>query len=220
MSRQQKYPSTAIVLLLGTLLAAPAALAGPPVHAPANGWRAQQYQPYYAGHRDDRQYYGYRSARGNCNGDDVGTVLGAVAGGVIGSNVARGDDRAIGTIVGAVLGGVIGHQIGRAGDSDCNGRPVPLGRAGVPVQGYYPRGSYQQGYYPQQVYYPPPRPIYVVPNRRPAYVVTVPRRTYAAPHRQPDHRADRRHDDHRGNQDHRRDDRTRGDGDKRGSDRR
>jgi len=191
MLRQIRPASTAIALLLGTVLAAPAVQADPPGHAPAHGWRAQQQPAYYAGHGADHRYYGYASASGVCNGDDVGTVLGAVAGGVIGSNVAKGDDRAIGALIGAVFGGVIGHQIGRAGDPACN-------RVGIPVQGYYPSANY----------YPAPRPVYVVPNRRPAYVVTAPRPVYTARYRQPDYR----HDDYRGNQDRHRDDRGHDDG--------
>ena len=121
MSSQDKFSKTIIVLIFSTVLAAPAALADPPGHAPAYGHRARQQQPYY--------YPGYDVRRGNCNGDDVGTVLGAVAGGAIGSKVAKGDDVMIGTIVGAVIGGVLGNQIARSGDPGCDSRSYQPGRA-------------------------------------------------------------------------------------------
>ena len=44
---------------------------------------------------------------------DTGTVVGAVAGGVIGSQFGRGGGRVAATMVGAVAGGIIGNEIGR-----------------------------------------------------------------------------------------------------------
>jgi hypothetical protein len=184
MFRQIRPASAAIALLLGTVLTAPIVHADPYGRPPPPA--------YYAG--------------GHCNGDDVGTVLGAVAGGVIGSNAAQGDAKVAGTVFGALLGGVIGHQIGRASDPDCNGRYVAAGRVAVPVQGYYPPPAY----------YAPPRPAYVVPYRGPAYVVPPPRRVYAAPYPPPGYRTGHRDDDRHGNR-HRQDDRDRGHGDSRGN---
>ena len=42
-----------------------------------------------------------------------GTVLGAVAGGLLGSQVGKGNGRIAGAAVGAFLGGVVGNEIGR-----------------------------------------------------------------------------------------------------------
>jgi surface antigen len=48
---------------------------------------------------------------------DTGTVLGAVAGGVLGNAVGQGrGGRAAATIVGAVVGGIVGSEIGRSMD--------------------------------------------------------------------------------------------------------
>lgn len=49
---------------------------------------------------------------------DTGTVLGAVAGGVIGNQFGRGGGRVAATMVGAVAGGIIGNEIGRALDRE------------------------------------------------------------------------------------------------------
>ena len=43
----------------------------------------------------------------------VGTVLGGVAGGIIGNQVGRGDGNTAATIAGAVIGGMVGNRIGQ-----------------------------------------------------------------------------------------------------------
>lgn len=105
-----------------TMFAAPA-MAHPPAHAPAHGWRAKQayaqgYQsPRYYNDRgynnDGRAYYGSRAYNGTCRKDSNtgGTVLGALAGGVAGNVVAKRGDKTLGTVVGAGLGGLIGREI-------------------------------------------------------------------------------------------------------------
>lgn len=47
---------------------------------------------------------------------DAGTVVGAVAGGLVGSTFGRGGGRVAATAIGAVAGGIIGHEIGRSMD--------------------------------------------------------------------------------------------------------
>lgn len=47
----------------------------------------------------------------------AGTVIGAVVGGLLGSQVGHGDGRAAATILGAVAGGVVGNTIGRSMDA-------------------------------------------------------------------------------------------------------
>jgi surface antigen len=44
---------------------------------------------------------------------DGGTVVGAVAGGIIGNQFGHGAGRALATVGGAVVGGIIGNQIGK-----------------------------------------------------------------------------------------------------------
>ncbi|MGY3039028.1 outer membrane lipoprotein SlyB [Rhodanobacter sp. TND4EL1] len=53
------------------------------------------------------------------NGGTLGAIIGAVAGGVLGNQVGKGDGRKAATVAGAVAGGVVGNQVGkRNGGSD------------------------------------------------------------------------------------------------------
>lgn len=113
------------------------ALADPPRHAPAHGWR-KKHDPYYVvgytGYRWDRDY-GILSGR--CNREEVGTVLGGVVGGVIGNKVSDRDDRVVATIIGAAVGALIGNRIGREldeGDKSCFGHTLEVGTTGQPVE--------------------------------------------------------------------------------------
>nr|WP_256325719.1 glycine zipper 2TM domain-containing protein [Sphingomonas sp. YR710] len=75
---------------------------------------AAPYGGYYAGNEGyrDRGYYRRESYR--CRNDGTaGTVIGAIAGGLIGNNVAGRGDRAAGTIIGGGLGALAGNAIGR-----------------------------------------------------------------------------------------------------------
>jgi outer membrane lipoprotein SlyB len=47
------------------------------------------------------------------NGGTLGAIIGAVAGGVLGNQVGKGDGRKAATVAGAVAGGVVGNQIGK-----------------------------------------------------------------------------------------------------------
>ena len=60
--------------------------------------------------RDDRPGRGYRCDRGT-----GGTIIGAIAGGLLGNGVAGRGDRTIGTMVGAGAGALAGRAI----DRDC-----------------------------------------------------------------------------------------------------
>ena len=63
--------------------------------------------------RDDRDG-GWDDGR-NCRRSrgSTGTVVGAVAGGVLGNQVAGRGDRTLGTVLGAVAGGLLGRSIDR-----------------------------------------------------------------------------------------------------------
>lgn len=50
------------------------------------------------------------------NGGTLGAIIGAVAGGVLGSTVGKGDGRKAATVAGAVAGGVVGNQVGKHND--------------------------------------------------------------------------------------------------------
>jgi surface antigen len=112
------------------------ALAEPPPWAPAKGWRKKN-EAQYVGYsqREWRRDYGVTSGR--CNTDEVLTVVGAVAGGVIGNRIADRDDRAIATLVGALIGGIVGDKIGDridARDRACVGHSLELARTGQTVR--------------------------------------------------------------------------------------
>lgn len=67
---------------------------------------------YYNGYRGDR---GYR-CRDNGTG---GAVIGAIAGGLLGSQVAERGDRTTGAVVGGALGAVAGHLIDKSDGRRC-----------------------------------------------------------------------------------------------------
>lgn len=70
-------------------------------------------------YRDDRRYRGQDRryvARGNQRCDSsAGTIVGAIAGGLLGNSVAGRGDRAVGTILGGAVGAIAGREIDRSG---------------------------------------------------------------------------------------------------------
>jgi hypothetical protein len=80
---------------------------------------------YDRGYRDDRGYRGYdnrrayrgydRGYRARCN-NDTGTVVGAIAGGLLGNGIAGRGDRLLGTVLGAGAGALAGRAIDRSDD--------------------------------------------------------------------------------------------------------
>jgi outer membrane lipoprotein SlyB len=55
---------------------------------------------------------------GSGHGGTLGAIIGAVAGGVLGNQVGKGDGRKAATVAGAVAGGVVGNQVGKRNDGD------------------------------------------------------------------------------------------------------
>ena len=78
-----------------------------------------------------------------------GGVLGAIAGGLLGSQVGQGNGR----IASSALGAVLGYNAGQS----MSGQPYYA----PPQQAYYPP---QQTYYPPQGYYQPAPPVYYGPR--------------------------------------------------------
>ncbi len=79
----------------------------------------------YRGYRGDRyQYRNNRGYRGNdgyyrCRRDGTaGTIIGAIAGGLLGNEVAGRGDRTEGTIIGGAVGALAGRAIDKS-DSRC-----------------------------------------------------------------------------------------------------
>jgi surface antigen len=111
------------------------ALAEPPSHAPAHGWRAKHESPYI-GYLGKHWHHDYGILSGHCNREAVATVLGGVIGGVVGSEVADDDNRAVATIIGAAAGALIGNKIGREldeADRSCFGHALEIAGPGQVV---------------------------------------------------------------------------------------
>jgi surface antigen len=103
--------TAALAALAAIFALPPAALADPPSHAPAHGWR-KKHDPYYVGYTGRQWSDDYGIRAGRCDRDRVGAALGAVVGGAIGAAVSDGDDRLIAVLAGATIGAVIGREIG------------------------------------------------------------------------------------------------------------
>lgn len=129
-----RFPRIA-AFALAALMSVPA-LADPPSHAPAHGWR-KKHDPYYVGYTGRHWSDDYGIQSGRCDRDRVGAVLGAAVGGAIGAAVSDGDDRLIAVLAGAAIGAVIGHEIGdRMDDRDraCFGHSLELLEDGRKVE--------------------------------------------------------------------------------------
>jgi surface antigen len=116
--------------------AAPVAtiLAQPPAHAPAHGWRRKN-DPYYPGYNGKQWERDFDISSGSCNRQEIATVIGGIAGGVIANRVAD-EHKPLATIVGAIAGSVIGNRIGREldeADRGCFGHALEIGSAGQRV---------------------------------------------------------------------------------------
>lgn len=89
-----------------------------------DGYRYSNYdQSDYR--QDRREYrrdrYEYRNNYQRCDKGTGGTVIGAVAGGLLGNQVAGRRNRTEGSIIGAAVGALAGRAIDKA-DSNCNRR--------------------------------------------------------------------------------------------------
>ncbi|MBB3911370.1 glycine zipper 2TM domain-containing protein [Sphingomonas desiccabilis] len=71
------------------------------------GYDRRSYRGY------DRRYYNNRNYR-RCDNGDGGTVIGAVAGGLLGNQVAGRGDRLLGTVLGGAVGAIAGRAIDRS----------------------------------------------------------------------------------------------------------
>ncbi len=120
-------PAIVIAASLCSLLTLEA-LADPPPWAPAHGRRAKDGS-VYAGYSGREWSRDYGVLGGRCNTEEVLTVVGAVAGGVIGNRTSSPENRTIATLAGAIIGGVVGHRIGEAideRDRACIGHSLEL----------------------------------------------------------------------------------------------
>ena len=88
------------------------------------GQRGYDQRAYERRGYDDRGGYanrggydrpGYSGVR--CNSGTGGTIIGAIAGGLIGRSIDTRGDRALGTVLGAGAGALAGNAIGRSGNT-------------------------------------------------------------------------------------------------------
>ena len=122
----------ATLLILPAMMAwATPVFADPPAHAPAHGWRKKN-DPHYVGYTGKQWEQDFDISSGSCNRQEIATVIGAIAGGVIANRVAD-EHRTVATIVGVIAGAVIGNRIGREldeADRGCFGHALEIGQMG------------------------------------------------------------------------------------------
>lgn len=75
--------------------------------------RGSNYDRGYNARRYDNRYY-YRDRR--CSNGGTGTVIGAIAGGLLGRTVDTRGDRLGGTLIGGVAGALAGRAIDKSGN--------------------------------------------------------------------------------------------------------
>lgn len=120
----------AVLALAAGVLAVSAprnAYSDPPPWAPAHGKRKKGED--YTGYNGKKWKRDYGVLDGRCNREAVGAVLGGIAGGAIGSEVGKGENRQIAIVLGTIAGAVIGAQIGRDMDETdraCIGHALEL----------------------------------------------------------------------------------------------
>ncbi len=75
-----------------------------------NGYNDSGYRNYRG---NDRRYYSNRNDR--CKDGDGGTIIGAIAGGLLGHEIAgRRGDRTLGVILGGAAGAIAGRAIDKS----------------------------------------------------------------------------------------------------------
>jgi hypothetical protein len=84
-------------------------------YAYAQQYRGDRYDRRYDQRRYDRRYYDqrYQGRYGRRCSGTTGTIIGAIAGGLLGRAIDGGRDRAAGTIIGGAAGALAGRAIDR-----------------------------------------------------------------------------------------------------------
>jgi surface antigen len=130
------FPSKAArcVVLASIAVWSVSAVADPPAHAPAHGWR-KKHDAAYVGRTGVTFEHDYEISAGRCNREAIAAVVGGVVGGAIAHRVAD-ENPVVATIIGVAAGVLIGQKIGREldeRDRDCFGHALELGAAGRTV---------------------------------------------------------------------------------------
>jgi surface antigen len=124
----------ALLMMSALAVGAGPAFADPPAHAPAHGWRKKN-DPSYIGYTGNQWERDFDIASGRCNRQEIATVVGAIAGGVIANRIAD-EHRTVATIVGVIAGAAIGNRIGREldeADRGCFGHALEIAEPGQRV---------------------------------------------------------------------------------------
>ena len=116
----KQFTLAAAALAMGTAAMVPAT-------ADAQRYRGDRYERGYDRAYDDgygrggyydRDYRTYRGDRGysrqRCNSGTTGTIVGAIAGGLLGRTIDSRGDRATGTLLGGAAGALAGRAIGKS----------------------------------------------------------------------------------------------------------
>ena len=127
-----RITATATLLMTAAFAAwAGPVLADPPAHAPAHGWRRKN-DPNYVGYTGVTWTRDFDISSGSCNRQEIATVVGGIAGGVIANRVAD-EHKAVATIVGVIAGAAIGNRIGKEldeADRGCFGHALEIAQPG------------------------------------------------------------------------------------------
>lgn len=126
-----------ITLSLAALMSTATLGLATPAAAQQGYYDRDGYSSYYAGYgRDNRRYdrrydrydrRDYRSERryqrndrrhyrNQCDSGTGGTIIGAIAGGLAGHEIAGRGDRTVGTIIGGAVGAIAGRAIDKGND--------------------------------------------------------------------------------------------------------
>jgi len=116
--------------LLLVVLTLPA-LAAPPSHAPAHGWRKQN-DPYYQGYTGKKWSSDYGVLQGRCDASGIGAALGGQLGAEIGAAAGGETGAIIGSIAGVLIGANADSKIDSV-DRGCVSHALDLGVDGQPI---------------------------------------------------------------------------------------
>jgi surface antigen len=115
-SKSKRVAMAVLILACGSVWSAPVS-AEPPPWAPAWGYRAKHKGKNKNKHRVQQATVPpYEIGLGRCNRDLIGGLLGAAAGGLIGSQIGNGRGQLAAVAAGTVLGFLAGNNIGRSMD--------------------------------------------------------------------------------------------------------
>jgi surface antigen len=124
------------IIAVTAVLCSSGALADPPAHAPAHGWR-KKHDPGYVGYTGTKWERDYDISSGHCNREQIGAIVGGVIGGAVGARTASEENQTVAVIVGAAVGALLGSRIGREldeADRGCFGHALEIAPAGQAVR--------------------------------------------------------------------------------------